>query len=199
MHSLPRYLTFTHFAHAYFFHFRERRQVKISVGEMPTAKKLANRIPRIRDAGRATEGCGMRRDAFDRVQRLAGFRRLGWQGLGTVREDDKGAVRVIAECAERAKEPLLIRYPWLISRYPSRAPSNNGVSFVDGKEDIAVERQSTGNDRCVYWLKRFPTLFEPCRARDLYSRPRALAILIRLWRYCYDLLSSCASSINTHW
>jgi len=98
--------------------------------------------------------------------------------MRTVREGDKGAVRLIVECAERAKEPLLIRYPWLISRYPSQTPSNNGVSFVDGKEDIAVERQSTGNDRCVYWLKRFPTLFEPCRVRDLFSRPRVLAILI---------------------
>ncbi|EGI60096.1 Putative polypeptide N-acetylgalactosaminyltransferase 9 [Acromyrmex echinatior] len=86
--------------------------------------------------------------------------------------DDRrmGMVRVIAECAERAKEPLLIRYPWLISRYPSRAPSNNGVSFVDEKEDIAVERQSTGNDRCVYWLKRFPTLFEPCKESGRYLK-----------------------------
>lgn len=48
------------------------------------------------------------------------------------------------------------------------ASSNNGVSFVDGKEDIAVERQSTGKDRCVYWLKRFPTLFEARRARFIF-------------------------------
>ncbi|EZA58799.1 Putative polypeptide N-acetylgalactosaminyltransferase [Ooceraea biroi] len=65
---------------------------------------------------------------------------------------------------------LLIRYPWLISRCPSRVPSNNGVSFVDRKEDIAVERQSTGNDRCVYRLKRFPTLFELCKEPGRYLK-----------------------------
>jgi len=60
VHSLPQYLTFTHFARAYFFNFYERRQVKIPAGEMLTMKRLANRIPRIRDAGRAT-----RRDATE--------------------------------------------------------------------------------------------------------------------------------------
>jgi len=92
VHSLPQYLTFTHFARAYFFNFYERRQVKIPAGEMLTMKRLANRIPRIRDAGRATRRDAtrrdggmrrsMKRDAFDRVQRLAGFRRLGWMTGG---------------------------------------------------------------------------------------------------------------------
>lgn len=161
-----QYLTFTYFTHVYFFNFRERRQVKIPAGEMPTAKRLANRILHIRDAGFG--------DAVWNVTRL--IERNASRGLGDWDDNGMGEVGckgVIAECAERAKEPLLIRYPWLISSYPSQVPSNNGVSFVDGKEDIAVERQSTGNDRCVYWLKRFPTLFEPCRARFIFAAARS--------------------------
>lgn len=72
----------------------------------------------------ATVGCSMKRDAFDRVQRLAGFRRLGWRegwrrwyGERGEGEKGKGDRRM---CWTRAKELLLIRYPWLISRYPSR-------------------------------------------------------------------------------
>lgn len=98
-----------------------------------------------------------------------------WRGTGG--RGRMGRIRVIAECAERARRSRFsfdIR-GWFRGTHPG-VPSNNRVSFVDGKEDIAVERQSTGNDRCVYWLKRFPTLFEPCcRSRDLYSRPRARA------------------------
>jgi len=179
--------------HAYFSNFRERRQVKIP----PRAKCLRRRDLQIEFYAFGILRAPRRWDAVWNVTRLIecnASRGLGdWDDGGwrrtNRRESGRGrgnGARVIAECAERARRSRFSFdiHGWFRDTHPE-VPSNNGVSFVDGREDIAVERQSTGNDRCVYRLKRFPTLFELCRrSRDLYSRPRALAralaILIRV-------------------
>lgn len=180
MHLLfTQYLTFTYFAHA---------TSSISANEdksrFPQARCLRRRDLQIEfytSGMQASERCSMKRDAFDRAQRLAGFRRLGWQRDGEEEGCKRGWSPNVLN-ARRSRFSFDIR-GWFRATHPECRPTM-GSLLSTGKRISLLNVNRLETIDAFTGLSDFP-LCSNHAVRDLYSRPRArdinTIVTILLW------------------